>query len=435
MRATQVLFSLVFCSFLIGFSPASKAAQLLDSIIVEVNNQVITESELQKRITDIRQQILKRKPTAPSRKQLRKKVLDRMVLDLLQIERAAQFGMRMSKADLNQRIEDIARQNKISVSQLRKELLKDGVNFQDFRDQVERNTIIQRAQKRLVFNKIKVSDSEINQFLLNQKKGGAKSSKYHLSHILVSVPEDANSKSLKKARIKANNIIKRLKKGEAFDKLAIEFSSGQKALDGGDLGWRSASELPALFVSSVKNLNAGEFTQPIQSSSGFHILKFHAAQNTRRVIIEETLARHILIKVDELTKDETARRRLVAVQKKIKAGADFAAMAKQYSEDPGSKGSGGSLGWSVPGAFVPEFEAVMKSLKKNQISNVFKSPFGWHIVQVLDRRKSDKTKQIEHNKAYQAIQASKADEALELWLRSLRDEAYIKYHKPSDKPV
>ena len=434
MRATQVLFNLVFCCSLLGFSAASTAAELLDTIIVEINNQIITESELQKRITDLRQNILARKASAPSREQLRPKVLDRMVLDVLQIERASQYGIRLNKTNLNKRIASIAKQNKMSVAQMRRTLIKEGVSFKDFRKQVKRNTIITRAQKKLVFEKIKISDSEINQFLINQNKAGSKDSRYHLSHILIAVPEDANSKILQQARTNANKVLIRLQNGEAFDKLAIELSSGHKALEGGDLGWRPASELPALFVTTVSKLKAGEISGLIQSPSGFHILKFHSRENTKRVIIEETLARHILIKVDELTKDDTARELLESVHKELKAGADFAQQAKKHSQDTASKGSGGSLGWSVPGAFVPQFESVMKSLQKNQISRPFKSAFGWHLVQVLDRRKSDKTKLIVRNKAYQTIQASKSDEALELWLRRLRDEAYIKYHKPTDAP-
>lgn len=434
MRATQVLYNLIFCCSLLGFSASSTAAEFIDTIIVEINNKIITEAELQKRITDLRQQILLRKPSAPSREQLRPKVLDRMVLDLLQIERAAQYGIRLNKTGLNKRIESIAKQNKISVTQLRQSLIKDGVNFEDFREQVKRNSIITRAQKKLVFEKIKVSDSEINQFLINQKKAGAKNTRYHLSHILIAVPEDANSKSIKQARSKASKALTRLQNGEAFDKVAIELSNGHKALEGGDLGWRPASELPALFVSTASKLKSDDISGLIQSPSGFHILKFHSKENTKRVIIEETLARHILIKVDELTKDEAAREQLEAIHKELKEGADFAEMAKKHSQDTGSKGSGGSLGWSVPGAFVPQFEAVMKSLQKKQISRAFKSPFGWHVIQVLDRRKSDKTQLIVRNKAYQTIQASKADEALELWLRRLRDEAYIKYHNPADAP-
>jgi len=434
MRATAVFFNLAMLFSLLAFNTSTRAAELLDTIIVEINNQIITEAELQKRISDLRKQIIARKGSAPSREQLRPKVLDRMILNLLQIERASQYGIRLNKASLNKHIEGIAKKNKISLAQLRRTLVKDGVDYKEFREQVRRNTIINRAQKKLVFEKIKVSDSEINQFLINQKKAGSKDTRFHLSHILIAVPEDANSQTLQKARTKAEKTLLRLNNGEAFDKVAIEVSSGQKALEGGDLGWRPVSELPSLFVNSAKNLNAGEISKLIQSPSGFHILKFHARENTKRVIIEETLARHILIKVDELTKDDAARELLESVHKKLKAGADFAAMAKQYSQDTASKGSGGSLGWSVPGAFVPQFEAVMKSLQKNQISNAFKSPFGWHLVQVLDRRKSDKTKLIIRNKAYQTIQASKADEALELWLRSLRDEAYIKYHKPTDAP-
>ena len=434
MRVTQAFSTLFFLIALSTFSSLAVSAQTLDKIVVEINNQIITETELQKRVADIRQQILSRKSSAPTKAQLRTKVLDRMVLDLLQIQHAKQYGIRLSSGELNQRIEGIAKKNKISVPQLRQALLKEGVNFADFRQQIERDTIIARVQKSLVFNKIKISDHEINQFITNQKKSGTKDSRYHLSHILIAVPENADSKALQNARSKANKALKKLRAGQSFEKIAIEYSSGQKALEGGDLGWRSASELPSLFVSAVKSLKKGKVSGLIQSPSGFHILKLHDKDSQKQVIVEETLVRHILIKVDEITGDKKAREKLESLHKQIKQGADFSGIARQYSEDTGSKGSGGSLGWSVAGSFVPQFEAVMKSLKKKQISQPFKTQFGWHLLEVLDRRQSDKTKIIIRNKAQQKIQASKADEALELWLRRLRDEAYIKYHNPTDAP-
>lgn len=430
----KFILSVLFLSSALLTGTNSLAAESLDKIIVEIDSQIITESELQKRINDIRQQILKRKGTAPSNEQLRKKVLDRMVLDLLQINRASQYGIKLSTADLNKRIAGIAQQNKLTVPQLRQALLKDGVDFRDFREQVRRETIIRRAQKRLVYDKIKVSDHEINQFISNQKKNSASESQYRLSHILISVPEAANSETIAQARKKAETALQRLQAGEAFDKIAVEFSSGQRALEGGDLGWRSASELPGLFVSSVKQLKSNQISNIIQSPSGFHILKLAGKKSAKQVIVDETLVRHILIKVDALTSDDAARQQLLVLRKQIEEGADFAELAKQHSQDIGSKGAGGSLGWSVQGSFVPQFEAVMKSLAKKQLSQPFKTQFGWHLVQVMDRRQSDKTGIVARNKAYQAIQASKADEALELWLRRLRDEAYIKYHNPEDKP-
>ncbi|MDH5517511.1 MAG: peptidylprolyl isomerase [Gammaproteobacteria bacterium] len=433
MRVTQALFTSIFLTTLSVFSSAS-FAQPLDNIVVEINNQIITESELQKRIADIRKQIIARKSSAPSQAQLRTKVLDRMLLDILQLENASQFGIRLSTAELNQRIEEIARKNKLNVTQLRQALLKEGVNFTDFRQQIERDTIIARVQKALVFDKIKISDHEIEQFITNQQKSGSKDSRYHLSHILITVPENADSAAIQNARVKANNALQKLRDGQPFEKIAIEYSGGQKALEGGDLGWRSASELPSLFVGAVKKLKTNEISGLIQSPSGFHILKLHAKDSQQQVIVEETLVRHILIKVNEIVSDKTAREKLESLHQQIKQGADFEKLARQYSEDTGSKGTGGSLGWSVAGSFVPQFEAVMKSLKTKQLSRPFKTQFGWHILQVLDRRQSDKTKLVVRNKAYQKIQASKADEALELWLRQLRDEAYIKYHNADDAP-
>lgn len=410
-----------------------QAAESLDSILVEIDNKVITESELTKRVNDIRQQIMKRKGSAPSATQLRKRVLERMILDQLQLNRAAQYGIKLSPAGLNKRIDNLAKRNKLTVPQLRQALLKDGVKFTDFREQLRKDTIIRRVQKIMVFDKIKVSDHEIKQFLINKQKTG-KDIRFRLSHILISIPEAADSGALQKARKKAEQALVEIQSGKSFDQVAVEFSSGQKALEGGDLGWRAASELPSLFLNAVKHLTKGKVTKILQSPSGFHILKLTDKQAEETVVVQETLTRHILIKVDELTTDDAAREKLEDIYQQLKNGADFAELAKQYSQDIGSKGSGGSLGWSVPGTMVKQFEAVTDSLQKNQFSRPFRTQFGWHIAQVLDRRQSDKTELVARNKAYQAIQSSKADEALELWLRQLRDEAYIKYHNEADKP-
>ena len=434
MRLIQIFTTIVFFGSLLSYSTANSAVEALDKIIVEIDNQIITESQLQKRITEIRKQILSQKKESPSRAQLRNKVLDRMILDILQINRAKQYGIKLSKTGLNKRIESIAKKYKISVTQLRQSLIDEGVDFKDFRKQVETDTIITQAKKKLVYDKIKISDREIDQFLINQKKGGTEETRFRLSHILITVPEEADSKSLKKARKKANEIIKRLNQGDDFEKLAIEYSGGQNALKGGDLGWRKASELPSLFVTAIKGLNKDEVSNIVQSPSGFHLLKLNAMQNQKQIIVQETLARHILIRVDAITDDETARKQLEKLYKQIKSGADFDKLAKQHSQDTGSKGTGGSLGWSVPGTMVAEFETVMNKLDKNQVSQPFKSPFGWHLLEVMDRRQSDKTEIVVRNKAYKEILKSKADEALELWLRKLRDEAYIKYHNTADTP-
>ncbi|MCK4711054.1 MAG: peptidylprolyl isomerase, partial [Gammaproteobacteria bacterium] len=402
MRLTQVLTTLFFISSLLSISPANSAVELLDKIIVEIDNKIITESQLQKRITEIRKQIVSQKKSAPSRSQLRNKVLDRMVLDILQVNRAKQYGIKLSKAGLNKRVETIAKKYKISVAQLRQSLLDEGVDFKVFRSQVETDTIITQAKKKLVYDKIKISDREIDQFLINQKKRGTKETRFRLSHILINVPEEADSQALKNARKKANEVLKRLNRGDEFDKLAIEYSGGQNALEGGDLGWRKASELPALFVAAIKNLKKGEVSNIVQSPSGFHLLKLNATQNQKQILVQETLARHILIKVDAITDDKTARKQLQKLRKQIKDGADFTKLAKQYSQDTGSKGTGGSLGWSVPGTMVAEFETVMDKMGKNQISQPFKSPFGWHLLEVLDRRQSDKTEIVVRNKAYKA---------------------------------
>lgn len=434
MRLSQLLTTLLFCSLLLGINTANSAVELLDKIIVEIDKDIITESQLQKRITEIRKRILSQKKAAPGREELRTKVLDRMVLDLLQINRAKLYGIKLSKAALNQRIETIAQKYNISVAQLRQSLISDGIDFKDFREQVETDTIIETAKKRLVYSKIKISDREIEQFLANQKKSGSQESQYNLSHILITVPEEADSKALKSARKKAQQVVDQHNKGVAFEKLVIQFSGGQNALEGGNLGWRKASELPALFVSAIKNLKKGQVSDIIQSPSGFHLLKLNEIKQQEQVLVTETLARHILIKVDEITNDKMAREQLQSLRKKILKGADFSALAKRHSQDTGSKGTGGSLGWSISGTMVPAFEKVMDSLDKNKLSQPFKSSFGWHIVEVLDRRQSDKTDIVVRNKAYREIQKSKADEALELWLRRLRDEAYIKYHNPADAP-
>lgn len=430
MRFFKLFFTLTILLSAQFFNTA-QAAQKLDSILVEINDDIITQSELEQRIIEIKRQMASRQVSIPPADQLKKRILERMVTDRLQLDYAKRTGIKLDEVTLNKQIEKIARNNKMTMPQLRQTLLKQNLNFEQFRNQIRSDIIIQRIQKRQVYDRIKVSEREIKQ-LINRTRQKDQNIKFRISHILIATPEAASSEQLQQTRTRAENIHKSLAEGADFEQAAIKYSAGHRALEGGDLGLKPASELPSLFVNALNKMKPGDISPVLQSATGFHIIKLTESQSTDKLVVDETLARHILIKTDAINNDEKVRQQLTNIRKRILNGEDFASLAKQYSQDPGSKGAGGELGWAQSATYDKRFAKVMDSLKIRQLSEPFKSGFGWHIIEVLDRRKEDKTDIVLHNKAYKAIQSSKADEALQLWLRRIRDEAYIKFHGATD---
>jgi len=426
---------LLFVFILTGFMFNSSAYALapLDSIAVVVNEDVITSNELADKVRYYEKQIRLSSGSVSDMDSLKKQVLERMIRDKVQLQQAAQFGIQIDDISLNRMIDAMAKKNDMSLNQLRATLEQEGIDFGDFRSQTRDELIIQELQKRMVADKVNVTPQEIKQFLDSSMQQDKSGTEFHLFHILIATPEDASPDDIQNAQKKVENIYQQLLQGADFKQLAIRESNGSNALNGGDLGTRKANELPELFLQAIEGLQQGEVSKPIRSASGFHILKL-ASSSSNVEMVTQTHARHILIRTSADTDDDKARESLQDIKKRIEQGEDFADLANEYSEDPGSKIKGGDLGWANPGTFVPAFERVMASLTDGEISDPFKSQFGWHIMQVLERRELDMAKTVMEAKAMQAIRTRKIDEELRLWLRKIRDEAYVEYVDASLKP-
>ena len=417
--------NVIFILFALLLSLQSHAAQTLDRIIAIVNDDVITSQELQQRIEDFKRQMTMKGAPVPSDDIMHKQVLERMVLDSIQLQLAKAQGIRIDDLTLNRMLESIASNNKTSLDQLRRSLQAQGISFSTFREQTRDDMVIRQLQQRMILSRVSVSEQEIDQFLEQQGQLGA-DDKYHIAHILIATPEAAAPDDIQAAFDRAEKVRAHLQDGEPFRNVALQFSEGRQALDGGDLGWRSAAELPALFLQAVQQMNKGDISPALRSAGGFHIIKL-VDKKTQQHIVKQTHARHILMRPDQITSEDQVRQKMNELKKRLKNGEDFAKLAAEFSQDPGSKNNGGDLGWTSPGSFVPRFEKVMDSLQPMQISEPFRSQFGWHIVQVLERRQEDETEQLKRSRAEEAIKQRKADEELQLWLRRIRDEAYVEY--------
>ncbi|MCW8830781.1 MAG: peptidylprolyl isomerase [Gammaproteobacteria bacterium] len=407
-------------------SQSISAQQPLDKIIAVINDDVITQNEFDGRVSDFAIQLKIDKNSEKQMNALRKQVLERMILSRIQMQMAGQFGIGIDDINLNRMIEQIAESNNMTLDQLKNTLSKDGISFANFREQTREDLIIKQLQQRMVANKINISDQEIQRFIDNNINKNNKNEKFLIHHILINTPESASPEELSKAKEKANRLLSEINSGADFKTLAMQQSDGRNALKGGNLGWRSSNELPESFVTAISDINVGETTQPIQSASGFHLLKL-VDRSTNKNIVTQTLARHILIRTSKQRNDDDARELLSQLKQRIEQNEDFSKLAEEYSQDPGSKIKGGELGWADPGTFVTEFEDVMNSLSKNEISDPFRSQFGWHILQVMDRRQQDKTQATLKSQANRAIHKRKYDEELRLWTRRIRDEAYVEY--------
>lgn len=418
-RIISSLCGLFFCT-------STFAIQALDSIVAIVNDGVITQSQMDEKITEVKLQIRQNGSPIPDHQLLTRQVLEQMILQRIQLQMAEQQGIRVDDLSLNQALQKIASRNKITLDNLRKQLEREGMSFDNYREQVRQSLMIQQLQQRTVMSKVNVSDEEIELLLEQQQENTGSKDRYHLAHILITTPEAASPEDISKAYDKTETAIAHLQDGEAFHDVALRFSAGSQAINGGDLGWRDAAQLPSLFMEALKNMDKGDISTALRSTSGFHIIKL-LDKKSQQHIVEQTHARHILMRADAITTQEKVRKTMNSIKQQLNKGANFAKLAAKYSQDPGSKNNGGDLGWASQGQFVPQFEKVMNSLAIKQISEPFRSQFGWHILQVLERRKQDETQQLMRDRAMQAIRQRKADEELQLWLRRVRDESYVEY--------
>lgn len=401
-------------------------AETLDRIVAVVEDDVILERELNQEVSAYLSKVGASKAMLPPEFVLRKQILEHMVIDKLQRQMAARSGIQISDEMLRDSVGKIAASNKMSVDDFKAELSRQGMDYKAFEDNVRNEIIINQLRGREIGARIKVTDAEVNHYLETQSKSGNSiSNQYHLGHILISLPEGASAAAIQKAQEKANAIVADLRSGKDFKQTAIGSSNDDNALKGGDLGWRTINQVPTLFTDIVPGMKEGEVSEPIRSPSGFHIIKMLETENSAQHMVTKTKVRHILIKTNELTDDSEAQKRLLALRERIKDGDDFAQLARAHSDDKGSAINGGSLDWVGPGALVPAFEEAMNKLTINEISQPVQTQFGWHMIQVLDRESQDNSDQFKKDKVREEIRKRKIEEETELWLRRLRDEAFV----------
>ncbi len=401
-------------------------AQTLDRIVATVEDDVILERELNNEVAAIASKLQNSNTMMPPEFVLRKQVLDRMVVDKLQRQLAARSGIQVSDEMLRGSVGEIASRNNMSIEAFKEELVNQGMDYKTFEENLRNEIIINQLRGREIGSRIKVTDAEVAHYLETQSKSGnSANAQYHLGHILISVSEGASASAIQKAKEKADQIVTELRSGKDFRQTAIGVSNDDNALKGGDLGWRSIGQIPTLFADTVVTMGQGDVSDPIRSPSGFHIIKMLETEGSGQHIVTKTKVRHILIKTNELVDDAEAQKRLATLRERITDGDDFAALARAHSEDKGSAINGGSLDWVGPGALVPPFEEAMNKLNINEISQPVQTQFGWHIIQVLGRENQDNSDQFRKDKIRDEIRKRKIEEETELWLRRLRDEAYV----------
>jgi peptidyl-prolyl cis-trans isomerase SurA len=407
------------------------SAQEVDRVLAIVEDDVILDSELQHETGVITQRLQANKVTLPPENILRRQVLERMIVDKLQRHLAESSGINVTKENIQSAVSDIARRNNMNVAQFKEQLQSQGMKFDDFEENIRREIIINQLRAREIGGQVKVTDSEVEHYMETQGDSLADKSQYHLGHILVAVPEAASAEVIQKAQHRADTIVQKLRAKADFNKTAIESSDDAQALQGGDLGWRTLAQMPTLFVDFVSKMAPGDVSEPIRSPSGFHIVKILDFKGISKQphVLTKTKVRHILIKTNELIDDAEAKKRLLALKARIHDGDNFADLARAHSDDKGSALKGGDLDWVAPGALVPEFEAAMNALTPNDISEPIQTQFGWHLIQVLDRSQQDNSAEHKKNQVRDEIRERKIEEETELWLRRLRDEAYVEIYQ------
>ncbi len=412
-------------SLLLLASPLSQA-YTLDRIVAVVEDGVILESELEAKVSAIEQTLRSSQTPLPPGDILQRQVLERLIVDRIQLQLAEKAGIRVDDETLRQAVQQIARRNNMDMEEFRNSLRQEGMDYATFVDQIRTEIATGRLRNGQVNSQIKLSDREVEHFLATQGKSSlARDSQYHLGHILIATRQAASPRDVQQARDKAEKLVSEIKAGLDFKQASIRSSDSPQALNGGDLGWRKLSEIPSLFTEVVPGLREGEVAGPIRSPSGFHIIKLLGNRGGQFDSITKTRVRHILIKPTEVLSDEEAKRKLLAIRQRIENGDDFAQLARGHSDDKGSAIKGGELGWIQAGALVPPFEEAMNQLALHQISEPVQTQFGWHLIQVLERQESSDTVELLHNQARDELFKRKVEEETELWLRRIRDEAYV----------
>ncbi len=406
----------------------STQGQLLDRIAAVVNDGVVLESEVDDQMKQVTAQLQSQNMTLPADSVLRSQVLNRLIMQRIELEQADRDGITISDDQLNAALEDVAKRNNIPFADLPTVLAQQGIDYANYREDMREQLTLGLLRQRDVLQQIAVTPREIDQFLAKQARQPAGNVEYSVSHILIAVPPNASPAQIAAAQERAADVYRRASKGEDFAKLAVAYSNSEDALQGGSLGWRKGSELPTFLAGVILALKPGEVAAPVRSPTGFHIVKLDKVRSQdKRDIVEQIHVRHILLKTNALQDDATVRQRLEQIRQRVLSGQEtFAVAAAAASQDPGSASEGGDLGWESPEIFDPTFSDQVEKLKVGEISQPFRTRYGWHIAQLLGRRDHDATQEVQRLDAMEAIRASKADEDTELWLQHLRDDAYVK---------
>ena len=426
-RSIYLLLALTLVATTAPAAELSKRGALMDRVAAIVNENVVTTSELDEQVAMITERLQQQRTALPDAEVLRKQVLDRLVVQEVQMQRANRVGIKISDEQLNAALADVAQRNNIRLADLPRALASQGVDYASYRDNMRKEITLTSLRQRDVIGKINVTPRELEQFIERQKRMPSETMEYNVSHILIAVPQEASQTQVDELSKRAQDIYVRSTGTEDFGRLAVAYSNSQTALESGSLGWRKGPELPTFFAEEIVKLKAGGISKPIRTPSGFHLIKLNETRDISgsNKVVEQNHARHILIKPNELQDDATVKQKLTSIRERILKGEDFSAFASSMSEDPGSSVNGGDLGWNGPGTFVPEFEATLARLNDNDISEPIRTQFGWHVIQLLGRRSFDTTEEQMRNRAYNQLRESKADEETELWLRRLRDEAFV----------
>jgi len=403
----------------------SYAKQPLNKIAATVGNDIITTSELSNKTNLIINNLSKQNISLPPRKILEHQVLNKIILDKIQLQMAQQLAITVDSTSVNQTIEDLAKQEHSTIAEYKQKIQAEGIKFEDFREHIKTELTISRLQQREISNEIRISNADIDGYLNSPAGQDNSGTEYNLGHILIIAPEQPTPAALKKAEIKATNLVNELKKGKDFKQIAMANSADMRALDGGDLGWRQLNEIPTIFVKHVPNMQINEIIGPIQSASGFHIIKLYNKRSGKKADYSELRVRQILIKPSNSTSEQEAKTILSTLRKQITQGQDFAKLAEKRSEELQTAVKGGDLGWITEASVIPEFWDNIIKLPIGEVSEPFKTELGWHLVQVTERRNADHSKDALRNRATEILRERKFNEMLEIWLKKIRDEAKV----------
>lgn len=407
----------------------SSNGELMDRIAAVVNDGVVLVSQLDAQTAEVTERLRQQNTELPPANVLRKQILERLVVEEIQIQRADRLGIQVADETLNGALNDVARRNNIGFAELPQALAQQGIDYRDFRDDIRRQMTLQMLRQRDVIGRINVSPRELEQFMARQQNAPDQNAEYNVSHILVSVPVTASPEQIEARQARAQEVHEKASAGEDFAQLAVAYSDSSTNIEGGALGWRRGSQLPSIVAEQVAKMKAGQVSGPIRTPSGFHLFRLNEVRGgVQEAVVQQVHARHILLRTNELEDDQTIEQKLNNIRERVlNGGEDFAAIAAVTSQDTGSAADGGDLGWAGPGTFVPEFEKQLDQLKENEVSKAFKTQYGWHIIQSLGRRMHDATEDMRRQRAFAELRESKAEEETELWLRRLRDEAFVEY--------